>query len=336
MAFWTCGFEAGDLTYYTEKGWIFTACSLVTTAGRVHQSLSGRGGSYSLQIDNDARTPAFGVGGRWLHFWMEDFQGTQNLTVTFFRSASTQSSVVFYSAGIVQIRRGANTILDIGEFNPYVPHWIAIELDAQDAAPGGVMSVYVDGLQVVTFSGDTRGTTFGPDWDQVLFDPAGTTWDSCIDDIIVTTAAEGRLDEHFLSPMQADGNDQIQSGAGSTGGAGTFDNIEEIPPTAAYNEFTAAGTDRYTTGNLGYTPANIHSVTVMARAAREGSLDTLQTVCATDTGGGGVTEALGTTFGGASAGAYSPWQDTFNTDPDTTAAWTITGLNDLRVGVKVS
>jgi hypothetical protein len=292
MAHWTCGFEAGDLTYYTNAGWAFTTCSIVSTAGRVHDSLSGRGGSYSLQNGQLAITPDFGVGGRWLHFWMEDFQETQNLIVRFYRLGSQQVYVAFGWTGTVQLVRFP-TVLDIGEFNPYVPHWIAIELDAQDA--GGVLSAYVDGVQVATFSGDTKAAA-NADWDQVQFDPA-TNWNTCVDDIIVTTAAEGRLDEHFLPALIPDGNDQIQSGAGSTGGAGTFANVDEIPPDGgtSYNDFAVAGTDRYTTGNLGYTPASIHSVTVLNEGALgdKTTITQAQTVCATDTGGGGDTEALG-------------------------------------------
>ena len=157
-----------------------------------------------------------------------------------------------------------------------------------------------------------------------------------MDDLIVTTTAEGQLGEHFIEPFIPDANDVIGSGAGSTGGAGSFANVDEIPPDGgtSYNEFTAPGTDRYETPNLGYTPGSIHCVTVMAQAARDGTITSAQTICATDTGGGGVTEALGVSNSMGAAGAYVGWQDTFNVDPDTTVAWTSAGLDDLRVGIK--
>ena len=336
MAHWTCGFEVADLTYYQEQGWVFTICSIVTTAGRFHTSFASRGGVTSLNIGSAAETPIIGTGGRWLHFWTEGWGGSAGqLGAVFKITSADNASVVFLGNGTIQIRRGSaqvGTLLAVGSFNPQVAHWMAIEANLQTT---GQVTVYVDGVQVAQFVGDTANNS--DDWDQVEFDPTNS-FNRTIDDIIVTTAAEGQLSEFFLPLLLPTGNDVIGSGAGSTGGAGTFANVDELPPDGgtSYNEFTAGGTDRYTAANLGYTPATIHSVTVMNQAARDGTITAAQTVCATDTGGGGPTEALGTSTGLGAAGVYVPWQDTFNVDPNTAAAWTITGLDDLRIGVKFS
>lgn len=333
MAFWACGFEAGDLTYYTNLGWTFNGGSsaIVTTAGRVHQSIQGRGGSRALDMEDDFDSPVFGVGGRWLHFWAEF--GGKTFSMEFHRGGSANFTVRFESDGVLTLRRGNSngTVVAAGGYNPALPHWVAIEALLQNAA--GQVTVYLDGVQVLQYTGDTQqsGTA---DWDQLRCEANNVNL--AFDDFIITTAAEGQLGEHFLPGMVPDGNDLINSEATSTGGAGSFGNVDEIPPDGdtSYNEFTVTNKDRYTTANLGWTPASVHCVTVFGYAARDGTLTQAELICATDTGGGGVTEAFGTIDGLAGAGVYAPWQDTFNVDPDTAAAWTPAGLDDLRVGVR--
>jgi hypothetical protein len=340
MAFWTTGWEDGATALYTSMGWTFTGTAgVVSTAGQVHKSLQNRGGTYSLNVDDGARSPVFGTGGRWLHFWWHpQTAGTSFLGVQFNREATAQASVNFTVGGNVTIRRGgvvAGAIIGSGAFNPSVDHWVAIEAQLENS-PTGNMRVYIDGVLVASaLATDTQNHSVA-DWDQIDFNANNQTCN--VDDIIVTTTAEGRLGEHFLPPMIPTGNDVIGSGAGSTGGSGTFANVDEIPPDGAtsFNEFTATGTDRYSTANLGFTPASIHCVTITNQAARDGTIISAQVVCATDTGGGGATEALGTATGLGASGVYVPWQSTFNVDPDTAAAWTSAGLDDLRIGVKFS
>jgi hypothetical protein len=337
MAIFSCGFEAGDLDYYTDLGWTFSGnnSDIVTTAGRVHQSFNGRGGNQAASFEDDLLSPVFGATGRWFHFWVEGQTTLTAWAVEFRRAGSANFTVQFNPDGVILLRRGTaiSTIVADGSFSFTVPHWIEIELLSQDAA--GICNVYVDGVLAASFTGDTQNSgTAG--WDQVFF--SSNNINLSVDDIIVTTAAEGQLGERFLPGLAPEGNDLINSEATSTGGAGSFSNVDEIPPDGdtSYNEFTVANRDRYTMENLGWTPADVHAVTLFGYAARDGTLTQFELLCATDTGGGGVTEAFGPIEGLASAGVYAPVQATFNVDPDTAVAWTPAGLDDLRAGGRFS
>jgi hypothetical protein len=318
MAHWTCGFEAGDLQYYTDQGWVFDGqpeTGISSVAGDFHSSMAGRGGSYGMTLGDIVYSPNFGNGGRWLHFWYGPKDPIQNI-LSFMADGTWQFTVVFKVNGGIQLRRGhsGSTLVGLGVYTPSLAHWVAIELKATNVA--GFCNVWIDGVLAVSYSGDCQSQT-SADWTGFFIDPTNST-DSAWDDFIVTTEAEGRLEEHFLTHMTLSGNDVIGSGAGSTGGAGTYANADEIPPDegTTYNEFTAAGSDRYLTTNLGYTPSKVHGVTVMGQAARDGTITQAQTICAVDAGGGAV-EGLGTISGLGAGGVYAPWQDTFTTDPST-------------------
>ena len=327
MALWTCGFEAGDTSYYSDLGWTFLGdanTQVITTAGRQHSSFNGRGGSRSVNLSDDMVSPSFGTGGRWLHFWMEALpvgSSPVSFGVEFWRNGLPNCSVRVNSTGTMDFRRGnfnGSILGSAGSFHASIAHWWAIEVVCANSA--GLMRVYIDGVLAGEITSvDTQNTPLA-DWDQISIQ--ANNLGVAFDDFIVTTGTEGRLGEHFLTSLIPDGNDSIGSGVGSTGGAGSFTNVNEIPPDdgTTYNEFTAAGTDRYTTGNLSFTPASIHSVTVLGKAARDGVITQAQTVCATDSQGGGVTETLGAVTGLGAAGVYVPWQDVFITDPDTSTA----------------
>jgi len=324
MAVFTCGWELGSMDAYTNLGFIMGGGSIVTDAAYVHKSVDSRGGSYAWRQSPGGGfyTPVFGTTGRWLHFWR---LGSGTSYMDFLRNGSVQSRIQFYGGGAIRWWRGPNQgPLIYGHYNSNLPHWFALEANLNNS---GQITLYIDGVQVGQYIGDTQYLS-SADWDQILFTGNSSNGQS-FDDIVVTTAAEGRLGEYFIPPMIPDGVDVADSG-------GSASNINTIPPDSNYNTFTSAGRDRYTTANLAWTPEDIHSVTVINKGARDGTISQSQTVCATDTGGGGPTEALGTATGPAAASAQTTWQDVFNTDPNTAAAWTASGLDDLRVGVKYS
>lgn len=339
MAIFTTGFEVGDDSHYeNDLGWTFTGTTTVVNT-TVHDSLTSRGGSWALSVDDGVLTPFFGSGGRWLHFWFDGVGDTDTRTfyITFNNSGGTnQATVVLTPRGHLFLRRGGINGTFVAEgtpINPEVGHWMAIEIVCEES-PNGLCNIYVDDVLHLTVTNEDLRNSAVDGWEQVHWN--GTNLAMFIDDIIVTTVSEGRLDEHFARLMIPDGNDVINSEATSTGGAGDYTNVDEVPPDdgTTYNDFTVTNTDRYTTANLGYTPASIHCVTVMAKARDGDGLGTAQTVCATDSGGGGATEALGAAY--TLSTAYEAWQDVFNVDPDTASAWTSTGLDDLRIGINFS
>lgn len=335
MAVFTAGFEAGNLSFYeTQRGWRFVGATtdVVNTVGFTHKTLGGgEGGDYALFLEDGAYSPVFSPDARWLHFWMTPASG--DLQVGFERLSLPNSSVDFLQSGHVKIQRGTALILEVGAWNPAVSHWVAIFMEAENS---GNCSVYLDGVLAASLSGVDLQNSSENGWDRISF--TGVNLNMGIDDIVVTTAAEGQLPEQYIHAKRPNGNDSVGSGAGSTGGAGDYTNVNETPPDSgtSFNEFTSGGSDRFTTESLGFTPTSIHSVTVLNEATREGSIMSAQAICATDTAGGGVTEALGAVTGLASAGYYTGWQSVFNVDPDTGTSWTPAGLADLRIGATFS
>jgi hypothetical protein len=331
MPIFTCGFELGDLAAYQTLGWISTGGdhAVVTTAGRVHKTLSGRGGTPSFVVGTATGTdtftsPTFSTDARWLNFYVDMTGATTSYSAIVMRRTGTNGCTIRFdgASATVQVRRGAPTgaVLATGGINPTAGHWVSVYASLKSTA--GEVTVYVDGIQVCTYSGDT--TSASDDWEQIQIYNAGITW-HYYDDIVITDAVEGQLGEHFLVPMVVGGADTAASASGTpdnTSAATRWNNVKEIPPDegTSYNEFTATGTDRYTTTNLGYTPESVHSVSVIGQGARDGTITQAQTVCATDSSGGGVTEALGTISGLGGAGVYVGWQDVFPVDPGSTIA----------------
>ena len=297
MPFYTEGFEAGDETHYVGRGWIFTGATstITSTAGQFHQSLQGRGGSYGLFVEDNVIPPVIGVGGRWIHFWMDPVT-TDARAITFRRNSSDNFSVRFDITGLCTLRLGNlnSAIQASAAFNPGVEHWVAIEANIDNTT--GQVTVYLNGVQIVQATGDTQSSASNDGWDQFDFD-GGTNNNSSYDDIIITTEDEGMLGEHFLIRMDVDGDDSIASSTGvpDDTASNRYTNVDELTPDGgtSYNEFTAGGTDRYTTANLGFTPASVHSVTAVNQAARDGTITQAQTVVATNSSGTGPTEALG-------------------------------------------
>jgi len=311
MAHWTCGFELGDTASYVTLGWTGGVDQITSTAGEVHDGWGSRGGTYAFKmLDSGMYSPVFGVGGRYIHWWFKYGQAQTQFYI--YRNGGAAADVVFYGTGYGRVGGGAMN--EYFAYNTNVAHWIAWEIDAKNS--GGTMTLYIDGVQVASFTGDTTSNA-NDGFDQIRL--AGNTGNRSLwDDIIITTEEEGMLEgEWFSPPMPCSGNDLIQSDSG------TYDNIEDIPPNSSYNEFTSVGagkTDRYDTTAIGFTPEDIHCITVFNQGARDGTVTQAQIVCGSDSQGGGVQVKEGTINGLGSAGVVVGWQETFTTDPDTSSA----------------
>jgi hypothetical protein len=326
VAVYECGFEAGDTDYYEEEGWAFYGSTAVTTtASEVHTTFDGNGGSRALHIDDDVASPYIGTTGRWLQFWWHPVNPSVSyLTVEFVRGGSIQATINFTTAGLVVLNRGASTVLARGTWTPGVDHWIAIEAYLQNSS--GVITVYIDGSQVATYTGDTQALALA-DWDRFQF---GDYNKNCsVDDIIVTTNSEGRLAEHIITGLVPNGDDATQLTPST--GSDNYALVDEIPQsTTDYNEATATTEqDTYDVTNLGYTPDSIHCVGLWAYAVRSGAITDAKLVVKS-----GTTTDLSSAHGLPADGQYAPFNNIWNTDPDTASAWTASGVNAMKAGIQ--
>lgn len=313
MPIYVEGFEAGDITYYENKGWDWNGDIDSATP---HQTLAGEGGSYYLETNDSVTGPALpSSDGRWFHFYIRPIgTGPFNTGPRFdFQepgTGSTNASVIFESAGGIEIRRGTSTVVasSTDYINTAVGHWIAIEMHADNS---GQASVWVDGVEKVTFSGDLQSqSTSG--WNRV--DITGGNTFVIIDDIIVTTEEEGRLEECYVLPSapDGDGTTALTPSTGST----NWELVDEIPPsTTDYNEATATAEDFYTMANLGFTPGRIVCYSLSSYVDRDGTITTGQQGVLS----GATTDRKTAVTLGAS-GTYETIQAIWETDPNTSTA----------------
>jgi hypothetical protein len=129
------------------------------------------------------------------------------------------------------------------------------------------------------------------------------------------------------------GQSSIQVWGNVTGMTTNYTELYEVPPGGDLSYVTSStvgAEDRYNFASLSSTPANIAGVKVSAllRKTDVGARTiTLQLKS-------GSTEVTGSSQSPATSYAYfSAYQDT---DPNTSAAWTASGVNSLSAGTKVA
>jgi hypothetical protein len=135
------------------------------------------------------------------------------------------------------------------------------------------------------------------------------------------------------APGMSSGQPSIQIWGNVTGMASNFSETNEVPPggdLSCVTSSTVGAEDRYSFGSLSSTPSNIAGVKVSALMRK------------TDSGARTVSVQLKSGSAEVSGAAQSPsasytyfaaYQDT---DPNTNAAWTASGINSLTAGAKIA
>ncbi len=332
------GFEGNSWANLQLLGWTSNTAPTTTTSN-AHKDFSGRGGNYALAFNTAGEvvtTPGFSTTAHWLSFMRKTNKtagGSRPYTVRFIRNGSITAAINTNATNNVQLWRGnadAGTLLATS--TPAIStlatsHWISIKLTADSGS--GEFEVYIDGSLFVSYSGNTQDAALNG-WDQVqwtdgFFDFVITH----IDDVIVTTAAEGMPSEAFIVPLSPTSDISISSDS-SGGGAGTYANIDEIPQTSAeYNEFDSGETDIYGIENLTYAPATIYGEKISLYAARDGAVTTATTVVTVGMASLSYPNAIG------SSATYEIVEDILNLKPGG-GAWTAATINNQTIAVGFS
>jgi hypothetical protein len=334
-------FSAGLVAYYTSQGWAMSTSSLTSTALAQHKTPNGIGSTYAINLNNTGVVTSPSISGtpRFFHYYIKPQNpGTWNDESILFRAAGgVTASMSLRATGFIQVSRGtstthtSNTLLATSAttINRAVGHWVAVELDAQDA--GGTFTVWVDDVQMVTFAGDTKGSATTAGWSQ--FDPKqGPTDDNCyITDIIVTDNTTGRLSEQYAQTLSPDSVDSGNLVGSPVTGASRYQNIDEIPTSQTDYNYAQAVNDEdlYGFGNVPTAFASISTVEIEAQAIAAGVI-TQGEISYKGTGA--------TSYGTANpiGASYEVWARILDTDPDTAAAWTGTAINAALFGVRFS
>lgn len=344
------GFEAGVTGFYEAQGWELisgTSGSGVVATPNRHITRLGAGGAYAwVKVGT-----TFGVvcprvdsaSARWMHCWMmAEHVTVSNLydTVIQFQLAGAAQMALRISrvTGEITIRRGGpdGTVLatsPVGTFNYSTGYWIAVYLHADNT---GTMRVFVNGKEVVSYTGDTQALASGG-WDRV----AWTRYSSglaviYLDDVIITDDDGGMV----LTPLpEAYGQPLVPTEVVSgnltgvpTTGTGRYANVANLPwDPSQYNEAAAPGDeDLYQMGGFVDMGGDILAVAVCANAYRQGLITQAELqVVSGGVGSYGAPEALAATPG------TTTWCRHFSEDP-AGGAWTPASVNALQAGVRFS
>lgn len=334
---YACSFEGGSTPFYQNSGWTMTTTTVVSTLRR-HLTPQGVGGSYTCDSPGGTLTsPGFAVGSaRWVHFAMQSRGAVGVINLGFLRSAGNTFFVRINGGGTIDLLRGAGNIAgatvvatSVLTVNMATMHWFAVQYTG--LAAGGLCEVWVDGVLMVTFSGNTRGHATLDNWDQFQWNGvngAGSN-DITIDDVIITNAAGGRVAEQFCQVMVPNA---VVSG-NLTGvpvtGSSRWQNIDEIPVSQAdYNEAAAiSDEDLYEFSNPA-TPVSVLCAVAWVEASRSGTITMVAPSVKV-----GATQVYATPTVLPTTGfAAVPYIR--ETDPATSLAWTGAGLNALQAGAR--
>ncbi len=334
-------FAAGTVAYYTSQGWAMGSSGLSSVAGAQHRSPNGIGSTYALDLNNTGTITSPTIGGtpRFFHYYIVPQTPTSpnSESILFRKSGGVTASMSLRATGLIEVRRGTstthttNTLLATSTtaINRAVGHWVAVELNAQDA--GGTFTVWVDGIQMVTFAGDTKGHATTAGWDS--FDPKQTpSDDDCfITDIIVTDNTTGRLGEQYVQTLLPTSVDSGNLVGVAVTGANRYQNIDEIPTSQADYNHGAAVNDEDLYGYSDPGTAFVVITTVVAAAEAI-------TVAAGALANGEISYKRS---GATSYGAVNPvgttweaWDRVLDVDPDTGVAWTGANINAALFGVR--
>lgn len=352
----TTGYETGDVN---EAGASTTGANVTITA--VSTSPVPRGGSYCLKIaasqasfnasyktyalsalktDIWARFAVFihslGATGEWQIAQVQD------------SAASAQNSLSWdASSQVLRVRLGnftSGALLGVSATTFPPDTWHVIDWRTQiTSASAGVSEVWLDGNQVINFSGDNSNTAVVGTQFLLLGSIAGTfnvgssggylAYDDIGINDTAGTVNNGRIGDGrvvLLSPTGAGSSTQLTRGGTDTGA--NWSQVSEVPPSMAQyvGSATLGQRDLYAMSDLGVTPSSINVVEAICLAQNS------------DAGGGNVaptvksgsTTSEGSPLGLSTSAGYvvSRWE----TDPNTAGlAWTQTTVNAVEAGATI-
>jgi len=235
----------------------------------------------------------------------------------------------------------AGTLLASSSATIPVDTWHLVEWRTQiTSTSAGVSEVWLDGTRVINFSGDNTATSTANVQSLrlgfIAANSAATRSYVAIDDIAVNdtsgTINNGQIGDGrvvLLKPNGA-GSNTAQTRGGTDSGA-NWSQVDELPPSLTDYVFsaTAATRDTYVIEDIPSGSWTVNCVEVVAFAANSDAL----------TGSLGLTVKSGATTNEGSAQALTTtgtyYRQQYETDPNTTAAWSTAAVNALEVGTTV-
>lgn len=212
-------------------------------------------------------------------------------------------------------------------------HLVEIYFKMSDS--DGEIILRVDGVEKMSYTGDTKPST-GTDFNRVLFDPSGD-W-IYVDDIAINdttgSADNSWCDDGHIVAIKPNANGDSSDLNGSDGNkTDNYQLVDDIPADGDTSYVYSDVVDDHDLYNLESFDvpegASIKRVWAEARAKDPGEGDIAFVVKTHSTEyEDSVAQALGSAYAQAKS-------DVYTTNPNTSAAWTESELDDLQVGVKI-
>jgi hypothetical protein len=265
----------------------------------------------------------YGDGGVTSHLYLHR---SQNNAVALYRGAPTGTAS---SPGGTLLAQTAAGVLD--------GYWHSIEMSATiDSATGHVV-VNVDGVKMIDFTGNTRNGGTLTTLDTIKFQVVN--WNgSCpivLDDLYICNNT-GTTNNTFLGDIRV--QTMLPNAAGSstqltpTGSANNWQNVAEVPYNdATYNTSAVVGQrDTYGLSDLVAGTDKVYAVQTVTHANKSdaGAANMKVALKSGASVNYGPVQPLGTT--------NTAYATVFETNPATTAAWTVADSNGLEAGVEVA
>lgn len=216
----------------------------------------------------------------------------------------------------------------------YYNSWYYLEIMVTLASSGGQCQIRVNGTTVINFSGNTLQGGTATTIDRIGFGSSSNAV-SLIDDLYLCDATGG-TNNTFLGDVRV--QTILPTAAGSstqltpTGNANNWQNVDDVPDsTANYNSSSTVGQrDTYLMGQLLASTGTVFGTQDNIHAFKQNS------------GAGNLKAALksGATVFYDTTQVLDPTNTWFGairqTDPNTSAAWTVGGVNSIEFGAEVA
>lgn len=335
-------------TLETNLGTVYTFASDVENGGNNFEIATGRVGGKCLKVQRNSATlemarAMLGITSRVVFgfAFKVDLTATQYLNqVTFFQLGggtngslltpdSANISLAFKVGGPIQIRTSyQSTILGFTDIPIKEGTWYYLEGKAYSHSSAGTLELRLNGATVANLTGINTaagGVGFsGFRW--------GCGSDYYIDDFYFIDDVGGTPD--FLGPLMIEdirpsGDDSVQwtPSAGSN-----YQCVDDVSLTTSdyVSSSTVNHTDVYAYENLSSIDTGVKAaqINTCARLSANGGQHVLQSLC--DSNGDIVTQNVGLV-----SVSKNLKPQLVLTDPDTSIAWTVSGINAAKFGIKV-
>jgi hypothetical protein len=269
--------------------------------------------------------------------------GASNATlVSFYDSATTQCGLYINAVGNLKFYRGDKfgTALGTSANTIQLNTWNYIECKVKIANSGGTVEVRVNGSSTgwLSLSGlDTCSNANEyaniirlsyPDYDSTKY----------YDDVYIADIT-GASNNDFLGDVRVDayyptGNGTYSQFVGSD--SDSTDNYLHLDETSPDNDATYVQSatvghkDTYAFGDMTHTPSAIFGVQIVPDVKKDDDGARTGRTCLIS----GATESPGTAQ--AISTSYVMWPEIYNTDPNTSAAWTKANFNAIEAGYEIA